>query len=515
MNDDARYAALTARDRRFDGVFFVGVTTTGVYCRPICPARTPGRARCQFFTTAALAEHAGFRACFRCRPEVAPGDRFGSPVATVDAVGTLVEQALELIGEGALNDDSLAALASRLGVSERHLRRTLTERLGVSPIELAQSHRLALAKQLLHDSELSLTEIAFAAGYGSVRRFNAAFVAVCGMPPSQVRRRLGHDRQRDGLVLRLDYRPPYDWDAMLAFLRPRAIPGVELVDAVGYRRVVHLPQLKNATGIIEVRHDHPGSLALVVAPELLGGLMTVVARVRRLFDLDAHPDQIAATLKRDRLLAPLVARRPGLRLPGAFDRFEAVIRAMVGQQVSVAAATTIAARFASALGQPLRAGDRPLIYRFPTATEVARATPDQIAALGMPAARAAAIHAVATAIDRGALDLTQRDLDRFVATATALPGIGPWTAHYIAMRALHLPDAFVAGDLGVRKALAVNDRAARSRAEAWRPFRAYAVMHLWMSGEPHVESPHHRVTARTTPPRRARRRGHRASSAAA
>jgi AraC family transcriptional regulator of adaptative response / DNA-3-methyladenine glycosylase II len=530
LTDDARYDALLARDRRFDGVFFVGVSTTGIYCRPICPARTPGRARCTFYDTPVQAEAAGYRACFRCRPELAPGN------AEVDAVDQLVAAAAQRIAEGALNEASVDDLAAELGVSARHLRRAMEARLGVSPLALAQSRRVALAKQLLQDTALPVTQIAFAAGFASVRRFNAAFTGVLGAPPSRLRRahaepsppapEAGIDGAAvagppaaAGLVLRLDYRPPYEWEPALAFLAARAIPGVEIVGGGAYRRVVREGA---AIGTISVRRapDRP-ALLLAVSPSLVPVLMPLVARVRRLFDLDARPDLIARVLGRDRRLAPLCAARPGLRVPGAIDTFEAAVRALLGQQISVAAATTLAGRFAAALGEPYAGGDR-LTRRFPSAREVAAAGPAAIARLGLPAARAAALHGLAAAIASGAVRLDgARDLDCFVAEITALPGIGPWTAHYLAMRALHLPDAFPAADLGVRKALA--DRAdslpavreIEQRAEAWRPFRAYAVLHLWTSlGDSHADDPDDRLSARTAAPARRRRRADRPLPAA-
>ena len=492
--DNARYAALLARDPRFDGVFFVGVSTTGIYCRSICPVRTPGRARCSFYESAAGAERAGYRACFRCRPEVAPGiarpaalasrasRASPGPRASVDAVDALVDTAAHRIADGALNTGSIDDLAAELGVSARHLRRAMEARLGVSPVELAQSQRLALAKQLLQDTALPLTTLAYAAGFGSVRRFNALFAAKMGRSPSSLRRGASDTDRAPGVTLRLDYRPPYDWARLLGFLRARAIPGVEHVGDDGvYRRVVRIAGL---VGEIAIR---PGpapqaALRLSLSPDLLPVAMPLVARVRRMFDLDARPDVVAAVLRRDPELAPMVRARPGLRVPGAIDPFEAAVRALLGQQVSVAAATTLAGRFAAAFGSPY-AGSPGLTARFPTAADVAAASGARIAAIGLPAARAQALHGLACAVATGAIDLaTPRDLDRFVAELVALPGIGPWTAHYLAMRALHLPDAFPAGDLGVRKALASRSaKAILARAEPWRPFRAYAVLHLWTS----------------------------------
>ncbi|HEY5920893.1 MAG TPA: AlkA N-terminal domain-containing protein [Kofleriaceae bacterium] len=511
LTDDALYQALTARDARFDGVFFVGVRTTGIYCRPICPARTPGRNRCEFFATPVLAERAGFRACFRCRPELAPGN------APVDAVDVLVAGATQRIAEGALNEGSLDDLAAQLGVTARHLRRALEAKLGVSPVELAQSRRLALAKQLLQDTALSLTEIAFAAGFGSVRRFNAVFAEKMGSAPSQLRRkhviadagatpsarassqiRRKHVAEDDGampsapvapvrafgegdkLSLRLDYRTPYDWERLLGFLRGRAIPGVEIVGDASYRRVV---QLGGQLGEIEVtRAKRRDALVLAVSPSLLPVLMQLVARVRRMFDLDARPELINRVLRRDKALAAMIAKRPGLRVPGAIDPFEASIRALLGQQVSVAAATTLAGRFAAQLGTAYAGGDG-LAYRFPTPSEVVAAGAERIGKLGLPRARAAAIHGFAHAVASGTLKLDAAcELEPFVDQLVEMPGIGPWTAHYLAMRALHVPDAFPAADLGVQKALKrAGAAAAEARAEAWRPFRAYAVLHLWTS----------------------------------
>ena len=468
---------MLARDPRFDGVFFVGVQTTGIYCRPICPARTPGRARCAFFASAAQAERAGFRACLRCRPELAPRDDRGATTpAAVDAIDALVAKVTRRISEGALNEQSVGELAMELGISERHLRRATESRLGVSPVELAQTRRLALAKQLLHDTALPLTSIAFASGFGSVRRFNAMFAAKMGTPPSALRSKRGASAG-DAITLRLDYRPPYDWARLLGFLRGRAIPGVERVGDGAYRRVVHLAGRVGEITVTPAKDR--AALQLALAPSLLPVVMPLVARVRRMFDLDARPDLIDRQLARDRALAPMIAARPGLRVPGAVDPFEASVRALLGQQVSVAAATTLAGRFAAQLGT--RVADGELCFRFPTPAEVASAGAETVVKVGMPMARAIAIHGLAAALARGDLSLDHSaDLEPFVARLCELRGIGPWTAHYLAMRALHLPDAFPASDLGIQKALRrAGPRAAEARAEAWRPYRSYAVIHLW------------------------------------
>jgi AraC family transcriptional regulator of adaptative response / DNA-3-methyladenine glycosylase II len=497
---DVCHRAMVARDPRFDGKFFVGSTTTGIYCRVICSARMPRRDRCAFFRTAAEAEKAGFRACFRCRPELAPGR------APVDALPRLVARAVARIDEGCLDDQGVDDLAAVLGVTGRHLRRAFEAELGVSAVELARSRRLALAKQLLQDSRLGLAEIAFASGFGSVRRFNAVFRARFGRPPSALRpdRGVGHRarhgggtplaarRQRsrtagampqDAIDLRLDFRSPFEWPAMLEFLGARAIPGVERVDGDVYRRVV---RIDGSAGVVEVRSDpERPCLRVRIASGLAGKLMRLVARLRLLFDLDADPAAIGAVLGRDRLLAARVRSRPGLRVPGAIDSFEIAVLAVLGQQVSVRAATTLAGRLAARFGVPVAGGEPGLMRAFPTAGELARHDAADLAAIGLPRARAEGVRALAAAVAAGEVDLERGSPTAEVAPRLQqVPGIGPWTAQYLAMRALRDSDAFPAGDLGVRRALgAVGARAALARAERWRPWRAYAVMHLWCGGD--------------------------------
>ncbi len=475
------YRALCARDGRFDGVFFVGVTTTGIYCRPVCRARTPGRDRCVFFRTRAEAERDGFRACFRCRPELAPGS------GPIDAVPRLVERAMARIEAGALNEGSVDDLASALAVSGRHLRRALTAALGVGPVELAQSRRLALAKQLLQDTSLPIAELALASGFASLRRFNALFQARFGRPPSALRRER-HGRAARGaggapgaITLRLDYRPPYDWEALLEFLSARAIPGVEEAGAGTYRRAVRVGASAGWVAV-GLDPDRP-ALRAQVSLSLGSVLMPVVARLRALLDLDAHPAAIAGHLAQDRALRGLVARRPGLRVPGAFDSFEAAVRAILGQQVSVQGARTLAGRVAERFGQPLETPFPGLRRMFPAADALAAATEDEIAPLGMPGARARAVTALAQAVAGGGLRLEPAgDVEAAMGRLQELPGIGDWTAQVLAMRVLGWPDAFPAGDLGVRTALGgVSAAEAERRAERWRPWRAYAAMHLWQS----------------------------------
>ncbi len=484
MDDDACLAALRARDARFDGVFFVGVTTTGVYCRPICPARTPGADRCRFFASAALAERAGFRACLRCRPELAPGRHRRVPV---DAVPALAAAAARLIDAGFLGDRSVADLADRLGVSDRHLRRALASELGVSPVELAQTRRLALAKQLLHDTDLGLAEIAFAAGFASVRRFNAAFRARFGRAPSALRRDAATARAADAgdaVTLRLDARPPLDAAALLAFLAARAVPGVERVDAAGYHRGV---VVDGAAGWLVAR-PAPGkaaALELRLAASLVPRLPAVLARARALFDLDADPDAIGRHLARDPRLAAAVRARPGLRVPGAFDGWEVAVRAILGQQISVAAATTLAGRLVERLGGTIPAAPPGLDRTMPSPAALLAAGEAAVAAIGLPAARARTLLALADAVSRGAIDLAPgAEPARTHAALTAIAGIGPWTASYVAMRALAWPDAFLAGDLIVRRALGGTAAAAERASAPWRPWRAYAVLHLWTGAPP-------------------------------
>ena len=476
LDAETCYRAVAARDRRFDGLFFVGVRTTGIYCRPVCTARTPRRDRCAFFGRAAEAERAGFRACFRCRPELAPGS------GPVDSVPRLVSRAVGRIEAGFLNRASVDELAASLGVGSRHLRRTVAAELGVTPVELAQSRRLALAKQLLHDSHLPMAEVAYASGFSSLRRFNALFRERFGRPPSALRRTQGNGAPPGALVLRLDYRPPLDWEAALRFLADRATPGVESVSGGAYRRTVRLGE---SAGWVSVAPDSGRpALRAAVSLSLVGALLPLAARLRALFDLDARPEVIAAHLGGDGLLAQEVRRRPGLRVPGALDGFEAAARAVVGQQVSVAAATTVSGRLAAALGASVATPFPELTRLSPAPEAMVAAGEDRIAALGMPWARACTLVALARQVATGDLAL-ERHAERgeVVERLRAIPGIGDWTAQVVAMRALGDPDAFPAGDLGVRRALGgVDPRRALARAERWRPWRAYATMHLWGAG---------------------------------
>ncbi len=479
LDREACYRALVAKDTRFDGVFFVGVRTTGIYCRPVCRARTPGEARCVFFGHAAEAEREGFRACFRCRPERAPGS--GSDAS----VSRTVAAAVARIEAGALNDGGLDELALSLGVTARHLRRCMQAELGVSPVEVAVSRRLALARELLHGTSLSITDVAFGSGWKSLRRFNDAFRAQHGVSPTVLRRRAVAAATSSGaLRLELGYRPPYDWGSLLAFLSARAVRGVESVALGTYVRTV---RIGGRRGWLALRPAQGGrhALSLEVSPALLHELMTVVQRVRRLADLDAQPDAIDPHLARDPRLAQLVKKRPGLRVPGAFEPFETAMAAVLGQQVTLRAGITLASRLVEALGEEVETPFEGVHRLWPTAERVARTREETLAKLGMPGSRARTLIAVAKAIAGGHLDLERpASAASLAAKLCALPGVGPWTAEYILMRAASWPDAFPEGDVALAKALGGTARdgaADASVAEAWRPWRSYATLHLWTS----------------------------------
>ncbi len=483
LDQDACYRAVEARDPRFDGRFFGAVKTTGIYCRPVCPATTPQRRNMAFYPTAAAAQEAGFRPCLRCRPETAPdgGAWRGS--------SNTVNRALALIEQGALDADNggdVSALADRLGVGERQLRRLFRQHLGASPLSVAQTRRVHLAKQLLHDTTLPLAEVALASGFGSIRRFNETFQVLFARPPGALRREArGGAPAVDGeIILKLAYRPPYQWNAMLDFLAARAIAGLEVVEDGAYARVL---ALDGAVGAVRVRPS-PGEPALIAAVRFPkpSALPRIIARLRRLFDLGADPEAIDGHLARDARLAPLVAARPGLRAPGGWDGLELAVRAILGQQVTVGAAIALAGKLVAAHGDPApleATGDRRLTHAFPQARRLADA---DLRTLGMPAARARALSSLAGAVaeDPGLLGLG-RSLEEAIVRLKALPGVGEWTAHYIALRAMREPDAFPAADVGLMRAMTGPDglrpdaAALLARAEAWRPWRAYAAQHLW------------------------------------
>ncbi|MGC3968825.1 MAG: AlkA N-terminal domain-containing protein [Pirellulales bacterium] len=468
------YRAIAARDARFDGVFFVGVKTTGIYCRPVCTAKTPKLSSCQFYPTAALAEQAGFRPCLRCRPELAPGQ------SSVDGVRTAARAAAARIEAGALNDGGgLEQLAASLSLSSRQLRRAVRAEFGVSPVELAQTHRLLLAKRLIAETALSMTQIAYAAGFASVRRFNAVFRCNYRLTPSELRRTEARDETSGTLRLTLAYRPPHDWASTTTFLAARAVLGVECVTSDEYRRTV---QIGRHCGVLKVA-DAPPKHAVVVelSAELVPALPSLLAKLRHLFDLDARPDVIDQHLSVDPRLRSCVRRRPGLRVPGAFDSFELATRAVLGQQVTVRGASTLAGRLAQRFGGALKTTSKCLNRLSPTAQDLAAARSSALTDLGLTSARAETLRRLARAVADGAIDLEPgADPILTVAKLLEIPGIGDWTAQYIAMRALHWPDAFPAGDLGLLKASgAVSPRELERKAERWRPWRAYAALQLW------------------------------------
>jgi AraC family transcriptional regulator of adaptative response / DNA-3-methyladenine glycosylase II len=523
-DDEQRYQAAISKDTRFDGVFFIAVTSTGIYCRPSCPAITPKRDHMRFYRTAAAAQEGGFRACKRCRPDASPG----SPEWNIRA--DVVGRAMRLIADGVVDRDGVSGLADRLGYEQRQVRRLVTAELGAGPLAIARAQRAQTARVLTETTTLPLSEIAFAAGFTSIRQFNSTVQEVFAMTPTQLREardraarggrraRLrggtaaGMRRVRQGgpggrsplgewaepsplgISVRLPYRPPIDLNRMLGFLAARAIPGVESVADGRYRRTLLLP---NGTGILSVG---PGDdyIDCELQLEDLRDLTAAVQRCRRLLDLDADPSAVTAALADSGpVLGPLALANPGRRVPGHVDGNELALRAVLGQQVSVATARRLGARLVAAYGKPLERPEGTLTHCFPAAETLAAADP---ATLPMPRARAAALTGLAAALASGDLSLDPgAERDRAEAQLLALPGIGPWTAAYIRMRALSDPDAFLPSDVGVLEALArlgavpagVRSPAARARAsraaaelaDGWRPWRSYAVQHLWASLE--------------------------------
>ncbi len=475
LDPDQCYSALRTHDRRFDGRFFVGVATTGIYCRPVCTARTPHRRNCRFFPSAAAAESGGFRPCLRCRPELAPG------YAVVDANRRVAQAAAGLIEDGRLTDARLPDLARSVGVTDRHLRRVFQEEFGVAPVEYAQTQRLLLAKRLLTDTDMAVLDVAMASGFASLRRFNHLFVTRYRMTPAELRRKSPARTPAGTLAFDLAYRPPYDWNAMLAFLARRSVPGVDAVQGRAYRRTIHVEgSRRRHEGWIEASPAaRKPALRITLSASLAPVLPAVLARVKHLFDLACHPEEIAA------VLGPLAAGSPGLRLPGAVDGFEIATRAILGQQVTVRAATTLAARFVDAFGETIATPHAALTRLFPAPAAIAARDPSEIASLGIIATRARAIVLLARELVEGRLRLEPTaPVEPALEALDALPGVGPWTAQYIAMRALAWPDAFPHPDVAVLKAMGERSPAqALRRAEAWRPWRAYAVLHLWKSLE--------------------------------
>lgn len=483
LDRDVCDRARLARDPRFDGLFFIGVKSTGIYCRPICPARPPRPENIVYYPTAAAAAAAGLRPCLRCRPETAPG------TPAWNGTAASVSRAMHLIRQGALNDGSVDQLADRLGLSSRHLRRLFRKHIGATPKAIADHQRLLFAKKLVMETDMPITQAALASGYGSLRRFNAAFRKGLGRTPSRMRSSRSQPQPVAAsgarCILDLSYRPPYDWDRMLAFFQRRAIPGVEHVANGTYRRTV---RLGSGQGEIAVRHATRGfGLRLEICLTDDRDLMVVVERVKRMFDLDANPRAIHSTLCHDPLLGRLIRQTPGLRLSGSWDPFETAVRAVIGQQISIKGAVTQMGRLVRQAGRPYdSAQDVHLTHFFPRAAELADMG---WTGIGMPGARKTTLRRLAEKAASGALSLQgTAGLPAFIDAMTQIRGIGEWTANYIAMRALGEPDAFPASDLGILKALQEGPdrptgKQAGARAENWRPWRAYACMYLWHSLE--------------------------------
>jgi AraC family transcriptional regulator, regulatory protein of adaptative response / DNA-3-methyladenine glycosylase II len=489
-NLEIYYRAMVSRDPRFDGLFFVGVTTTGIYCRPICPAPKPKQANVVFYSSSAGAEHAGFRPCKRCRPEASPGTPAWSGTSAT------VSRALQLINHGYLDGHPVEQLGARLGIGGRQLRRLFQSHLGASPHAVALTRRLDFARQLLDETSLSMTDIAFASGFESIRRFNDAVKKRFGRSPSILReagRKISSARSnRNRMVLQLPFRPPLDWPALLSYLHARQIPGVEIIANNTYNRSIHIPSaaLKNNKtgehyGFLQVKRpgNAPG-LELTLQMNSTANLMNAVQRVRRIFDLEADPMFITAHLAGDPALSSIVSAFPGLRVPGGWDNFEIAIRAIVGQQVSIQAANTIIGRMVRQYGTPLNYSILPgITHGFPRPGTLASA---DLTGIGLPTKRAATIRSLSSRVASGDIQLEGAGHPEPLKRALLeIPGIGQWTVEYIAMRALREPDAFPATDLVLKRSLAEmfqqekNPHLEMKRPEAWRPWRAYAAMYLW------------------------------------
>jgi AraC family transcriptional regulator of adaptative response / DNA-3-methyladenine glycosylase II len=472
-DEDTRYRAVQSRDERFDGWFVTAVTSTGIYCRPSCPAMTPRREHVRFHPSAAAAQAAGFRACKRCRPDATPG----SP--EWDLRADLVGRAMRLIGDGVVDREGVAGLAGRLGYSERHLHRQLVAEVGAGPVAVARAQRAQTARVLLETTALPITEVAFAAGFASVRQFNETIRTVFAVTPTQLRRsRRGPDERVAGaLVLRLPYRAPIDLDALLRFLGSRAVPGIEDWSGGVYTRSLRLP---HGSGIAALSAA-AGHVRCELRLTDLRDLAAAVQRCRRLLDLDADPAAVQAALGADPLLGPLLAKAPGLRVPGHVDGAEMAVRAVLGQQVSVQAAGKLAGKLTVAYGEELPAPHGSITRLFPAPAALRKAQ------VGMPASRITALRAVAAALDDGVVQLHPGvDREATERALLALPGVGPWTASYLAMRALRDPDVFLPTDVGVRHALVrhglpADPASAAALAERWRPWRSYALLQLWHS----------------------------------
>ncbi len=467
LDPDICHAACDAKDRRFDGRFYIGVTSTGIYCRCICPARLVKRSNRTFWPSAAAAEAAGFRPCLLCRPERAPG------LAPIDAPARLAAAAYARIEAGALEERGLEALADDLGVTSRHLRRVMSVEFGASPIQIAQTGRLLSARRLLNETGLSVTEIAFASGFRSLRRFNATMKERYGAPPTKMRGRKTIARG-ETFTVSLSPRGEFSFAPMLDFYRMRALAGVERCDRRSYTRVL---KLGDALGWIEIGMGEKG-LQLTLSENLAPHLRPLVANVRGAFDLDAEMTSVDAVLAADAELKKDVKREPGVRVPGMLDGFECVVRAVLGQQITVAGARTLTERLVAKFGEPLERGPDHLTHAFPAPGALANAGVVSIAAIGLPRKRAETLHAIASAYAQGKLPLARGAIASGRAALAEIPGIGPWTIEYVAMRALGDPDAYPATDIALINALGAKGQTL----EHLRPWRAYAAIRLWRRG---------------------------------
>lgn len=485
VSTDSRawYAAFKAKDARFDGRFFVGVSSTGIYCRPVCPAKLPKEENCAFYESAAAAEQAGYRPCLMCRPELAPG------AAPIDATSALARKAARLLEENCGSGQNMEAYVHRLGCSDRHLRRAFAAAFKVPPVQYLQTCRLLLAKNLLTDTDLSVTEVAMAAGFGSLRRFNDLFRTQYRLSPTALRKQAANTKSGGGdITVMLGYRPPYQWRQILGFLAGRAVPGVEVVNGDGYMRTVRYEagERKRVYGWMRVGHrPQKNALTVTVSSALLPALPHVLARVRNLFDLHCYPDAVYETLSAMNAIRPGLCV-PGTRLPGCFDPFEMAVRAVLGQQITVKAAGTLAGRLAAAYGTPVETGMEGLTHVFPSALDIAALDgdiADRLGPLGITRVRAHTILGLARKIADKYLDFTLcMQPEAEIKKLLSIPGIGGWTAQYIAMRAMGWPDAFPHTDYGVKKALApLSESEILKMAEAWRPWRGYATINLWNS----------------------------------
>ncbi|WP_407309912.1 DNA-3-methyladenine glycosylase 2 family protein [Desulfosporosinus sp. SB140] len=482
-NISGLYAAFMAKDARFDGRFFIGISSTGIYCRPVCRAKQPKVENCTFYLTAAEAEQAGYRPCLLCRPELAPG------TSKTDATANLVYRAARMLEENCGDGQSLDELSGRLGCTDRHLRRVFTAEYNVSPVQYLQTCRLLLAKNLLTDTDLPVLDVAMTAGFGSLRRFNDLFKKQYNLSPTALRKQASKEKkQPSDVTLALGYRPPYRWEEMLSFLAGRAIAGVDIVKNSEYMRTVHIvaTENKHVYGWVRVGHrPQKNALIVTVSETLLPVLPQVLARIRHLFDLYCDPGAVYQTLSSMNDIRPGLCAL-GTRLPGCFNAFEMAVRAVLGQQITVKAASTLAARVIDTYGTPIQTGIEGLTHVFPSPKDILALDgpiENHLGPLGVIAARASTIHELARAVVQGKIDF---DLcaqpEEEIKKLMTIRGIGSWTAQYIAMRAMEWPDAFLETDVGVKKALdPYTSKEMLEMAEAWRPWRSYATINLWNS----------------------------------